>query len=74
MAAVGTVFWLARHAMGYEQMPLTRIFWLPYAHFWFLQATFLIMAAFYLGSALSGGRAVLRDIDLEIPAAARPRG
>ena len=59
MAAVGTVFWLARHAMGYEQMPLTRIFWLPYAHFWFLQATFLIMAAFYLGSALSGGRAVL---------------
>lgn len=59
MATVGTVFWLTRHAMGYEQIPLAQIFWMPFAHFWFLQATFLIMAAFYLGSALSGGRAIL---------------
>lgn len=59
MATVGTVFWLTRHAMGYEQIPLAQIFWMPFAHFWFLQATFLIMAAFYLGSALSGGHAIL---------------
>lgn len=59
MATVGTIFWLTRHLMGYSQIPLAQIYWMPYAHFWFLQATFLIMAAFFLGSAASGGRSSL---------------
>lgn len=56
MACVGTLFWLVRHGMGIEQPPFAAIFLRPYEHFWFLQATFLIMTVFTLASWVSGGR------------------
>ncbi|MBU2958920.1 acyltransferase [Paracoccus sp. 1_MG-2023] len=56
MASVGTLFWLARDAMGYAQPSLPQILILPFAHFWFLQSTFLIMSLFILGSVITGGR------------------
>ncbi|RWR08163.1 acyltransferase family protein [Paenirhodobacter populi] len=55
MAAVGTLFWLLRTAAGYHEVPLYRIFFFPYAHFWFLQATFLLMAALLVLNALTAG-------------------
>ncbi len=45
MVSVGTLFWIAREATGGEQPPLLLTYVTSYAHFWFLQATFLIMAA-----------------------------
>ena len=48
MACVGLLFWLTRALAGQSQQPLWTILVLPYAHFWYLQATFLIMAAFIL--------------------------
>ena len=48
MVCVGMLFWLTRALTGQSQEPLWSIFVLPYAHFWYLQATFLIMAAFIL--------------------------
>lgn len=56
MACVGALFWMARAGTGQAQMPLPAILVLPFAHFWFLQATFLIMAAFLLATWASGGR------------------
>ncbi|MEX5730252.1 fucose 4-O-acetylase-like acetyltransferase [Rhodovulum iodosum] len=56
MVCVGSLFWLIRAAAGIEQGPFLRIFFQPYAHFWFLQATFLIMTVFTLGVWLGGGR------------------
>jgi fucose 4-O-acetylase-like acetyltransferase len=46
MLTVGLLFWLANTVMGRPQPALLSIAVLPYAHFWFLQATFLIMASF----------------------------
>jgi peptidoglycan/LPS O-acetylase OafA/YrhL len=48
MVCVGTLFWLTRALTGQAQQPLWSILVLPYAHFWYLQATFLIIAAFIL--------------------------
>jgi fucose 4-O-acetylase-like acetyltransferase len=45
MVSVGTLFWVARHVTGGEQPPLLLTYVTSYAHFWFLQATFLIMVA-----------------------------
>lgn len=45
LVVVGTLFWLVRAAMGIAQAPLWSVPFLPYEHYWFLQATFLIMAA-----------------------------
>lgn len=56
MATVGTLFWLLRDLMGYVQQPLHETFLLPFAHFWFLQATFLIMAMCATGAMICGGR------------------
>lgn len=56
MTTVGTLFWLLRDLMGYVQQPLHEIFILPFAHFWFLQATFLIMAICATGAMICGGR------------------
>lgn len=56
MATVGTLFWLTRDLMGYVQQPLYKIFFLPFAHFWFLQATFLIMALCLVAATICGGR------------------
>lgn len=56
MATVGALFWLARNMMGYMQQPFLEIFFMPFAHFWFLQATFLIMIFCIVGTAIAGGR------------------
>lgn len=48
MVTVGALFWAARAAMGMDQLPLAHLLILPHAHFWFLQATFLIMGCFLL--------------------------
>ena len=56
MLTVSALFWLARTAQGQAQPPLWSIAVLPYAHFWYLQATFLIMAAFLALAGLNGGR------------------
>lgn len=56
MAVVGTLFWLARYATGASQPPLPAIFISSYAHFWFLQASFLIMCTALLLACLLGGR------------------
>lgn len=55
MATVGTLFWLARSGVGNETTPWGMILITSYAHFWFLQATFLIMSAFALLACLTGG-------------------
>lgn len=56
MVTVGSLFWLARNMMGYTQQPFAEIFFMPFAHFWFLQATFLIMTFCIIGTAIAGGR------------------
>lgn len=48
MLSVGLLFWLAGTAMGQAQPPLASLLYMPYVHFWFLQATFVIMASFLL--------------------------
>ena len=52
MVSVGLLFWLVRALIGQEQAPVLSLLILPYAHFWFLQATFLVMACFLLLYAL----------------------
>ena len=59
MAAVGTIFWFIREMMGYAQEPIYEIFFLPFAHFWFLQATFVIMLSCLIGTYICGGRSNL---------------
>lgn len=56
MLSVGALFWCARDLMGQEQQPLVAIAVMPFAHFWFLQATFVIMSVFVLLAWASGGR------------------
>lgn len=56
MLSVGTLFWGLRDAMGYEQIALLHIVVLPFAHFWFLQATLLIVAVFLALNWALGGR------------------
>lgn len=55
MLSVGSVFWLARHIAGVEQPPLPLTYITSFAHFWFLQASFLIMATAVLLVCLFGG-------------------
>lgn len=45
MLVVGALFWAVRSAVVGPQGPLWQITVLPYAHFWYLQATFVLMAA-----------------------------
>lgn len=59
MVSVGVIFWVMRDIMGQGQQPLMSIVFMPFAHFWFLQATFLVMSIFIVVSALSGGRSTL---------------
>ncbi|MEO0653804.1 MAG: acyltransferase [Pseudomonadota bacterium] len=56
MLSVGALFWLTRDLMGQAQQPLGTIAFLPFAHFWFLQATFVIMAVFVALTWVSGRR------------------
>lgn len=55
MASVGTLFWLARDAAGTLQQPLPMIYVTSFAHYWFLQASFLIMVTATLLGCLLGG-------------------
>ncbi|WP_330629329.1 acyltransferase (plasmid) [Thioclava litoralis] len=43
MIFVGGLFWVIGDATGRVQMPWVDTLFLPYAHFWFLQATFTLM-------------------------------
>nr|WP_275041521.1 acyltransferase [Tateyamaria sp. ANG-S1] len=58
MLCVGGLFWLARDLSGHVQQPVLSIAIMPFAHFWFLQATFLIMSVFVVLTWLSGRRDV----------------
>jgi len=55
--SVGLVYWGLRLAMGYSQPGWPSVVFFPYLHFWFLQATFVLMtlslAANWLVSAIS---------------------
>jgi len=53
---VSTLFWLTRSLNGGETKPLWAIFFTPYAIYWFLQATFLLMTVFLVLTRLSGNR------------------
>ena len=55
MACVGSLFWLTRGGGG-PGWPGLLV--LPHAHFWFLQAIFLVMSALLLAGWLAGGRHV----------------
>lgn len=55
MASVGTLFWAVRAGVGQEQIKLPMIYITSYAHFWFLQASFLIVTCFVLLTCLAGG-------------------
>ncbi|SFM51361.1 acyltransferase family protein [Shimia aestuarii] len=55
MAVVGSLFWLARFVTGGDPMPYPMIFVTSFAHYWFLQASFLIMTAFVLLTCVFGG-------------------
>lgn len=56
MLSVGVLFWLVGTAIGQAQPPLVSLLYMPYAHFWFLQATFVIMASFLLLQSVWPGR------------------
>lgn len=64
MATVGSLFWLARAGLGTPQQSYWSIFVLPYAHFWYLQATVLIMASFVALIWASGGQVRLAALVL----------
>ncbi|GAA6182360.1 acyltransferase [Shimia sp. NS0008-38b] len=55
MASVATVFWCARQLVNTDQIPLPMIYVSSFAHFWFLQASFLIMTAAVLITCVLGG-------------------
>lgn len=58
LLSVGLLFWAVGTVMGQAQPPLISLLYMPYAHFWFLQATFIIMTAFVLLHALLPGHSV----------------
>lgn len=51
MATVGTLFWLVQGQVSAAQPPLLSVYTSQFAHYWFLQATFLLMATFLLLNA-----------------------
>lgn len=55
MVTVGTLFWLTQSQFSSSpQPPLLSIYVFQFAHYWFLQATFLLMAGFLLLNAILG--------------------
>ncbi len=70
MVFVGSLFWATQAGMGIAVPDYPMIFIEPFAHFWFLPATFLLMTAFYLGTWLAGGRHVPVAIGLGLAGAA----
>lgn len=56
LVTVSILFWIATQLIGpVDRIPLTDVFWLPYKHFWFLQATLILMAVTLTTAALLGG-------------------
>jgi peptidoglycan/LPS O-acetylase OafA/YrhL len=71
LVAVSTVHYLVQAAaVEQSELPLWQIYFLPYAHFWYLQATFLIMATLTLTAFALGGRRALSSIILLLLSAA----
>lgn len=56
LGTVGSLFWASQAGLGMEVPGYLEIFYLPYAHFWYLKATFLMMAAFYALTYAVGNR------------------
>lgn len=59
MATASIIFYALRAAAGYDQQPFLSIFFVQYAHFWFLQATFVLTALLLTLSFLLKGRSDL---------------
>jgi len=58
LVVVSTLFYLCFGLInGTFPVPMWQIYILPYEHFWFLQATILIMTGLLVGSYLAGARA-----------------
>lgn len=64
LATVGSLFWAAQAGLGMEVPGYLEIFYLPYAHFWYLKATFLLMAVFYVLTFVTGNRDIATAIAL----------
>lgn len=58
MIVVGTLYWILQEITKGAERPYWSLYVLPFQHFWFLQATFLLMAAHLLATAALGGRDV----------------
>ena len=58
LASVASLFWLAMWVMGREVPPFGQFLWQPFAHFWYLQASFAIMSLTLVLLAVSEGRVV----------------
>lgn len=56
MVVVSTIFYLMREAAGYEQQPFLSIFFVKYAHYWFLQAIFVLIVLLVTLTLLLKGR------------------
>jgi len=71
LVAVSTVHYLVQAAaVEQSELPLWQIYFMPYAHYWYLQATFLIMAALALTAFALGGRRMVSSIILLLVSAA----
>ncbi|MBI1187254.1 MAG: acyltransferase family protein [Alphaproteobacteria bacterium] len=59
LVCVGTLHFLLRSAAyGHDLHNIWKVYLTGYEHFWFLQATFLIMAALTIANVAMGGRAL----------------
>ena len=56
LASVASLFWLAMTGMGRDAGTFGAFLWQPFAHFWYLQASFTIMGMALVLLALCGGR------------------
>lgn len=71
LVAVSTLHYLVQAAaVGRDELALWQIYVLPYAHFWYLQATFVIMAALALTAFALGGRRIASAMILLLLSAA----
>lgn len=56
MVVVSTIFYVIRAAAGYDQQPFLSIFFVQYAHYWFLQAIFVLIVLLVSLTLLLKGR------------------
>ncbi|MFK4811027.1 acyltransferase [Devosia sp. ZW T5_3] len=66
MAVVSAIFYAMRALADYDQQPFLSIFFVQYAHYWFLQATFVLTALLLTVSLLLKGRSDLAAVVLLI--------